>query len=459
MQTRSFNKLVAVVSLIIVVAIIILSWVLVSRGPRVRNITTEPSLGTSSKTIGTTININFDRAINQGINYDDIMIEPEVEFNVNTSSQAIQIVLLENLESDSQYVLKINQGIYDKSNQNRSAPTEYILKTGSPSFSYLQRNYDDSVSGGGLDKIFLKQIGQNNKEIFAASEIVNYTANDSHVVASVRGEENDDLYIIDRSTNSIDKLDLGIEGEISIIDTSPRGKIVMYAVEYDQRKVSTDFFNKFSNIVYSLNTETRQTTTLTHKSGESVKAKEIFMSPNGQSALIRSAMSQDYYVVSPHNDYDPIYLGAHDFSFGFNQDGTQIIFVDAGVANIFDIRKTETSQLKIERFGKIDGSQKNLFFSQQSYSAETGLESSVVSYDFVNKKSNVIWQLDSSFGLTDISPSFDAKYIAAQVNPLPCDYDLLGLASQCRDVITKIINTKNDSLQEEVEGFNLIWLP
>jgi len=459
MQTKAFNRLMLLISSTLILTITIMSWILLSQGPRVRYVTTEPSLNASSLTIGSVIKIGFDRPISQTVNDNTIKIEPEVDFRVNTSSQSIEITLLENLESDSQYTLKLAEGIYDTARNNRSAPYEYVLKTKSPSFSYLHRNYDDSVNGGALDKIYIKTLDQDAEEIFAASEIRNYTANNTHAIASVRGAENDELYIIDRRSRDISKLNLGLEGEVSILETSPRGKIVMYTVEYDQRNVSTDFYKKFSNIVYSLNTETQQTKALTDKDGNSIKASDIFMSSDGQVALIQSAMSRDFYVISPHNDYDPIYLGAHDFSFGFNQDGTKIVFVDSGVAKMFDIEKTKTDEIRIQNFGKIDISRNDLFFTQQRYSAESGLESSIgVNFD-KNSVNKTVWEFDSSFGLTNITPSFDSKYVAAQINPLPCEYDTLGLASQCQQVVSKIINVGTGESREEVSGFNLIWLP
>lgn len=453
--------LLLIVSFLLIV-ITALSWLLYSRGPRVRSVDFAKPPSEISFTSGDVLTVNFDRPLQNADYSGQISFEPKVNFAAKTQNQSVAITLRDNLQHNTAYIINIGPDIFDSSGKKMQESHEYVFSTAQPSYVYLERNYGIDSENYFQDKddyIKLGQIGEPTETIFSHPKIIKFSASDKYIVAAVREDQTDALYIVDRKTNKTTRTELPIAGQISKLELGIRGTVALLTVMPDFNSVEPEYFKEHSNSLFSLNINSGEIQNILDSNGEQFKAYSIHTETYSQFALIQDG-NLSYHIVSPFNDFEPVLIGLHTDTFGFNELSSEIIFRDNSKFSVYNVGSGSLEDLILDNDANIRDltSINDQLFALSSVYSVDGYNDYIETINAAGKTR--LWTSDSDDEtIQNFTPSYDASLLSIQLGSINCDYDDLSPNSQCSDANTIIYDTKSKSIIEHINGFDLIWLP
>lgn len=470
MLTDTYFKRVSAVCVALLTLIIGLSFLLYNHGPRVRLVQFSQDISETSLTTGSTVSIVFDRPLEQKDYSEFITLSPAVEFEANTGVQNITLTLHDNLRHDRDYSIRVQPEIYDRSGKKMKTKYEHSFTSSTPSYVYLERNYgpDTDTSFYDVDSddhIKLARLGSDAEIVFSHPNIRSFVANKNYILVVVKKESRDDLFSINLATNEIRHENLILGGHIGNLTLGQRGQVALFTVQPDFSSVSSEYYDKFANRVESLDLASGDMLSLTNQSGEYIKAYEIHLDNDGQVALIQDQV-QTYYAVSPFNDYDPVLIGAHTSSFGFNSTASEILFRDREDFVRYNVQTSEVTRIELDKDGydsyiqQLSARNRKIFASQTSRALGKSLSQIGVYTDW-GAEATIAWSTstDDNRSMREFSESYDDSLLAIQLNPESCQYDDIGDNSQCKTTSTVIYDIEANEVVEDFPGFNLVWLP
>ena len=467
MQTKEFYKFVIRIIFACVTGAVLLAVVLYNRGPHVRLVTFDSPVETTALTRNHSLTLHFDRPISQQDFSEAVQITPYVDTKITTQEQGLLVTFKESLHANTEYELTLDPSITDKSQKRMANTFSYRFKTGPAKYAYLQRNYDVSLDDpkSHFDKVLLGEVGSDTeKTIYEASEIRSFTANSSYAVVSVAGDSSDNIVTIDLETNKIQEAPFRLDGTVNNIVLAARGKTALFTIQIDFDTATPEYYRQHNNRLYALDLDTQQLRQLTNETDEPLQAFKVSITHDGQIALINDGLTS-YYAVSPYNDYDPILLGSHDYDYGFNDTGMQIIFRDVEQLSSYDLAQSKLIERAVDAPGYIQlvtEVNNDLFVIATDYTDRTvSSRSQVLRSDGWDSDFKGVWQESENEAglLRGVHISHGADYIALQLNPKNCEFDQVNGNSQCRKMKTAIYNVESGEPAKSLNGFDLVWLP
>jgi len=463
MPTNRYNKAILIFCLALTFLILVMSWLIYNQGPKVRHVEFDQPIDKVNLNLSSSMALKFDRAIEQKDYTESIRFSPEVEFTASTSSQQILITLSENLNHNQTYYLSLDNVVIDTSGKTMASPFEFSFTTSTPSYAYLERSHQPSFDGpaDNEDKIYIKSPGEPGGVLYSGPNIRNFAINQNYLVVTQKGERSDDIFSLNRSTGEVTNVQMPFSGTVNYLVTSPRGNTAVFTVEPDFNVVSLEHYKTLAKRLYSLDLTTNVATLLTDTDNIGIQASSVHMSPDGQMVLYSEHETNGYFITSAYNDYDPIFIGSHDTSFGFNQTSTSIYFMDRGVASEYRLTDAVVSKAESDKllYNRLNVSGADILVNQQKYDSSDSSVNTVYKLETINSQPLELLSLSDGYALTDFSASHDGRYIQAQLSQIPCDYDNFGAASQCKSAFTRIYLIDSQELVDEFQGTNLVWLP
>ena len=460
MRTSQYYRFLKFTVIIITLLIAVISIVLVNSGPRVRFVESD-DIGEMSLTQNSSMIVRFDRPIQDKDYTNQISFSPEVRFTAKTNPQSIVITLNQNLGSQTKYELTIGPEVYDSSGNKMKEIYKKELITGTPKFAYLERNYSSDGQESEDDNVVFGSPDGEKEVVFTHPEITMFAANDKYLIVACNSDVYDELFVVDLDNNETRKIDITLGGDINNLVISPRGKVALFTLTPDSSRVSQEYFDQYSNRVESLNLETGEMTSLLDENDNFVRAISIEFDSLGQAALIQNG-NQEFFAVSPFNDYDPILIGTHTSSFGFSSDSSEIIFRNGSLLVLYDVPSGDLTTLdfEIDAFIQNIDSSDQILMAKTSYTAAE-ITSTVSVFDsWENTESQDVWKsVGTTSTLVDMSASYDQNWLGIQESNIGCSYDTLSPNIQCDDTTTQIYDVRNNETIEEFKGFNLVWIP
>ncbi|MCB9821087.1 hypothetical protein H6798_00920 [Candidatus Nomurabacteria bacterium] len=413
--------------------------------------------------------IRFDRPLREGDYTAQIRFIPSVSFTSQTTAQNITVTLLENLKHDTEYTIEVGPDIFDQTDRPMRGIYQKTIQTAQPSYAYLERNYgidysDESfLSQDADDYIKIARLGDDPEIVFSNPEITMFAANCDFVVIATKGEERDSLYTINLQTKEVREEQLLLGGRLNYLTLSPRGKIALFTVTPDYNSVSPEYYERFSARVEAINLESGEARSLTNSEGDYIRAYSIQMDNDGQVALIQDQM-QTFYAVSPFNDYDPVLIGSHTSSFGFNENGSRILFRDQSNFSLYDVSSGDVSPFELDTAGYVQSvvsGNKKIYIASTSYSLgeAQSFVYSLQGWDDQEPKIELTTSDYPSETLRELAPSYDGILLSAQLNADYCQFDQVSPNAQCEQTHTIIYDSESKKSIADFSGFGLVWLP
>ena len=467
MRISRFTFSIALIATVLVVIIVALSLLLYTNGPRARLVTFDRDPSSASLHRNMTMTIVFDRPIDQRDYTDHISFTPRIDFSAQTARQSITVTFHKNLLHSTDYRLQIDNEVYDQSGRQMKRPYHYSFSTEVPSYVYLERNYGqedyDFLEVGIDDHIKHARLGEEPEILYSHPEIVLFAANEKYLVVVTRGETRDQLHTLDLQSGEMRQELLVTSGRVSNLVVSPRGETALFRVTPDINTVTSVYFEQYSDIVESLNLETGVARSLTDSKGEFIKAQSIQLDQAGQVALIQD-LTQTFYAVSPFNDYDPIVIGSHERSYGFNDDTSEIVFLDNESYSLYDVATSGKRPLMFDAFSfvrSIDSSSSGIYYSSLNYADSLPISTLEQRASWNDDATEEMWTNSSRRFeiLWDFEPSYDGSLFALQLNPERCRFDSMGSNSQCTSTHTVIYDRNTAQEITDFPGFDVVWLP
>ncbi len=465
MRINTYTRSIISLCLVLFGCIFVASLFLYNHGPRVRFIELIDDIEKSSLTQNSTFRIVFDRPLEQSDYSSSISITPELPFTAQTTTQSILITLNDNLRHDTKYEIYISPDIIDKSGKKMRSAYTNTIETEVPSYAFLERNYGPTIDSSfsetdANDHVKIAQLGKEPEIIFSYPQIRSFVANSSYTLVVVKDELKDNLYAIDTTSKIIKQIYLPQDGRIPKIVLSKRSATALFTVVPDYNKVTSEYYEIYANRVFSINLENEEILQLNKEPNTPLKAYELQLDTDGQVALVQDE-SQVFYIVNPFNDYEPIPIGSHNESFGFNENTTEILFRDTGGFSRYATENSDVTAVDFITDGYIQNvilKTNTIFYSISSYS-QNSVKNSINLLPSWDGEEEVLWTNNNNESLSSFSPSYDNSLLAVQTNPEKCRFDDIGERSACKETNQKLIDVAKGELLEEFLGINFVWLP
>lgn len=465
-EKNTYRTLIVAMVILLVAGIIGLSLVLYGHGPRVRMIRFDADPSKTSLTKHSSLKISFDRPLKPMDYKEQILFFPPVDFTSQVSAQSITVTFNENLAANTEYTVSIGPYIYDQTGKPMRDNRLFSFSTEKPYYAYLERNYGFSGTQTGDDAddyVKIARLGDPPTTVFAHPHITSFVANNRFIVVAVHEDANDELYIITRDDNREIRMQTQLAGRIGNLTLSPRGNIALYTITPDFDSLSPDEYAQYANQVESVNLQTHESTVLRTAEGKPLKAYYIDSDADGQAVVVQNE-AQLYFAVSPFNDFDPILIGSHSQSYGFDDSNNELIFRD----DIDFIRhdstsgNTQTAQLLTDDYiYLLTPNEGHLFAASRAYDT-AGAKTGIREYENWNDiNSKLVWQdsTDDKQTLRDFSLSYDNSLLALELGSDNCQYDDESPNNQCKDAHIILHDIYKNEAIEYIAGFDLIWLP
>lgn len=464
MQISRFQLAVAVTIGSALVLIALLSLLLYTQGPRIRQVRFDIEPQTSAQTSGTVITLQFDRRVQANDYSQAIQILPDVDASYRVAQNEIYIRINENLAHASNYTIVVQPEIIDSTGRKMSETFVHEFETAPAGYAYVQRNYDneDSESDSALDHVYINVPGEEKVSAFSHPQIGTMAANGRYVLVTTVEPTHDQLHTIDLTTREVREESMLISGRIRNVALTEASDIALFSILPDINSVSQAYFEAHANQVKSLDMRNGEVRNLTFGNDEPVRGTQITMDSSGQAALVR-APNTSFLVVSPFNDQEPVALGTFDDSFGISSVTGDILFRKGEEFVRYAPLDTSFTDFKLNTEGIVRGIERSsaqLFVSLLS-TADSRTQRIVFFENFVDNEPRELWRSDPAREelLEQFRVSYDQSLLAIQTAPNDCQSDSLGAVSQCPQVKTTIYDTQSREIVEEVRGFDFVWLP
>lgn len=459
MPTKKFYLLIVSIVAVMLVAIAALSYHLYNQGPRVRFVRADNAIGSAAYTRNASVTIQFDRPIEQKDYRHDIDVTPAASFTAVTNTQSITLNFNDSLSHATTYKLQLEPAVIDQTGKRMKAAYAHSFSTSPARYAYLQRNYGLDEENNLADKndhILTGGMTQDDRILFSAPEIRSFVANQTYALVAVKEEVSDHLYAIDIASGEQLHLVSELPGRVTDMAFAPRGNIALLTVQSDSDQPGASP----NNILLVYDFIAKQLKPL--EKTEAMQINEVAISNDGQLALIRDGLS-NYYAASPFNDFEPILLGAYDDSFGFDASGSEIVFQKNGQTSSYRIADAELVQRELSDTGFVQqvSYQKGQLFSASIAYAEGESNTTIYLSKDWQDEPNIVWreEPDNSKTVYDFSESYDGNMLAVQVNDDRCQFDAIGINSECSSAQTTLYDLVTQEQTKILSGFELIWLP
>lgn len=455
MQTNIFNRMLGLIFLGLILIIAVLSWLLEVQGPRVRFIRYQPDLLEAGATKNKSLEVHFDRPLQQTDYTDQVTIEPAVTYTTRTTRQALVITFNENLHHSTEYKISVGPKITDLSGRIMDEVYSEVFTTLAPQFAFLQRTPGTEST----DSVFIQRIGGEQELIYSAPEIVMYAINSNSAVVATKGEVEDSLIIIDLKSKQLTQVDLPDFTRVTGLDISPTGSMALATVNTGSSANNVSPSDSFENRILSLFLETGETAWIQSNQDTYMSALHVEFGAQNHFAIAQLP-NQEFYIISPFNDFEPIFIGTYAVSSGFSKDGDFLAFRDLVGFTKYDINNSTSQLLPISSntIGSLRLFKSGGFVSDTTYERSVPRSSVFWYKDFINQPA-LVWTGNPGKVLSAFDPSFDGMLLALTLGSPSCTYDQLSPNAQCEDIFTTIYDIQKAEKVAEFNGFDLTWVP
>lgn len=194
-------------------------------------------------------------------------------------------------------------------------------------------------------------------------------------------------------------------------------------------------------------------------SEEPLRAESVVLNNDGQYALIKD-LNGAFSVVSPYNDYDPVLLGAHTRTYGFDAQSEHIIFEDEGEFMTYRladaVKEVRTNNMIITSATAAKGSVFTLIADYENGAFVTKLQKRNT---WADAPSTVWTSQNQKTIISEFTESYDERYVALHMIQDDCQFDDYATASDCMDAVTAIYDTQTKQDFTTLRGMGLVWIP
>lgn len=293
-------------------------------------------------------------------------------------------------------------------------------------------------------------------------------ANDRFVIVAVDEGNSDAIVSIDLKSRKVRKESLYVQGRVRELTISPMGSVVLYTIEPEFNGDDPEFFSTYAYQLHALDlksghgyavTETKNENEGESTGAEPLRAEIVTFNSDGQYALIKNTAGS-FMIVSPFNDYEPVLLGAHTRSYGFDAAGEHIIFEDEGVITTYRLQDAQKKERPVNKIVLDISATKGALFIQTADYEVSKFISKLYRMENWEDDPKAVWESDDQkVILRAFSESYDQRYIALQKMPSDCRYDDYQTASECQDSYIDIYDPNTNQVVQHLMGIGLVWLP
>lgn len=449
----------------LLVVCVALAWILYTHGPRVRFVKTDFKPFETALTLDASMTLYFDRPLAATDISKAISFSPELKFDAKIKGQTVLIAIKENVRSGRTYTLHLDPSVQDTAGKTMRSEYTYSFTIGPARYAYIERNYGTDymadVPRERNDYIKIGTVGQETRTVFAYPNIRSFAANSSYAVVVGVNRDEDVVFLVNLQTKEVQNVKLLFGGRITALSIAPQGSVALLSVQPEYTQVSADYYVDFAYRLVSLDLRSGAVASLSQSNGEYVKGVSVQLDRHGQFALVQDE-KQSFYALSPYNDYDPVLIGAFGEAFTIDSQSGELLFRSS---DNFIRYKTDTSEripAVIPADGYVSQVQKgrSILYSSLSYASETS-QSRVQSLADWNTNPTIVWEqsLADSSVMRSFTASYDESVLALQTNPESCQYDDIGLNTQCKEAQTILYDTNAKRQITNFPGFDVVWLP
>lgn len=447
--------------------ILVLSVLVTTSGPRVRHVVLQNQDGGEVASVDQGLTAVFDRPIKVVGNLEDsVEVRPEAEYTVSQRAGQLNITFDENLLSNTEYALTVGPALEDGSGKRMEDGYEYEFVTAEPTFTYLERNYGP----GAMDRVILRApLSDEDQTLFEAPHIEYFARTRDHLaVVLPRGDDAaDELRVVDLRNG--DQKTPGLPGNVKVdnLASSPAGRQFAFVTRANVGRGADEVYRAgHDGRLYRYDVDDGNLLPVDTLS-ERGNVESVSYSRDGQALLYGTTVDGTYYLTGAAGaDAEPVLLGSHDGSGGFNRAGTKIVFrTGSGVAT-YDAR---TRQLQELPGVGLDGRDSTPTFlhnrdalvyrdSVPSPSTdETASRIVIVGEDGVAKTEAEA--PPGAYLLDDPAVSHDDRYILAEGALAPARFDSYPSNPQPEMARLVLYDRTGHRIMDEVRGIDPVWDP
>lgn len=196
------------------------------QGPRLTEVQVDPARAVEAS--GSRVILTANQAL-APIDADQVTVEPEVPFTVDSSGRGLGVRFTVPLDDDTEYTVRVA----DVTGAGGGPTTVFETSFTTPASEIFLLRRDAS----GDDTIFLTDLtGENAVPVFAHDKINDFRATSTSLVVAVEEDEGSRLIVMKRDGSDQRDLKLPGEGYVSAVQVSDRGGYVGYS--YSDRELS-----------------------------------------------------------------------------------------------------------------------------------------------------------------------------------------------------------------------------
>ena len=443
--------------------IAVLAVLVTTSGPRVRHVIVKNTGDGEVSVLDQGLTLVFDRPVSGGDVGKAVSFEPAVDHKVSHRQGRISVSFEENLRSDTNYVLTVEDELKDASGEPMASEYRYEFTTTEPTYTYLERNYDT----GAKDRIIERApLSGKSQVLFEAEAIESFARDEEYVAVSLpRGpDEADELRVVGAGGGTGEAVEVPGNVKIDELHFSPTGGQFVFVTRVNIGDGADEAYKKgYEGKLYRYDLEGDGLGPVDSLSDDG-NVETVTYSHDGQ-ALLYGMLDGTYYVTDAVSAGQPVPLGNHDGDGGFNEANDKIVFRRDTSAEIYDAKTKKARELA---FGDIGGSRStpeflnnsdSLVFTENVMDEKTGGAISRIGIASPSDKRSEtqVTAEPSTYFYAPPKISYDDRYILAGNAPAAGGFDPYPANPLPEDARLILYDRTGDEVVEEVRGADPAW--
>lgn len=273
----------------------------------------------------TTVKVSFSGPMNKDSSDRFISVSPSTEFSTAWSNNVLYVIFKKNLNSNTEYSVKVSSEMKDVYNKNLSKDFVYDFKTESLNLAFIK-------SENNTKKVVLTDANlENSKDLFNSPDLRLFALNKDYLVVVTRKDNLDNLQLLNLKNGFIRNFNIE-SSVIERIDFSPLKNEFIYLTQ-EVTKISG--YNSLSDRIdiHQYNIDTNESRII-NADQPALQVIDIKYLPDGESIMYKTA--DGYYNLMPiNNPNSQTQLGRFLADGGFNNNGDKAVFVGFDPAQTF----------------------------------------------------------------------------------------------------------------------------
>jgi len=460
----SFRKRVYICLSVLGSLIIFFSIALVFDGPRIRKV--EFDAYKITRETNQTILMRSNQLI-KALDSSQISINPDVDFSVTTTGEAIIINLKERLDYETNYSIKIKDM---QSDNGRSSSYEAKIKTGNASYHYLKRNgvfsKEPTYTQKQPDQIIRGSLNGQDEVVYSAHQIVDFVMLEESLVISQVDEFNEiNIIIYDEITKKSKEIMLPDKGTVQNLKVSPNEKLFGFTFSSDKQAGAT---NDYQQRLFVYDVVAKILVPMRGIGKEYIDAFDWKFAPDG-TTIIASTWKTGVIFIDSYSKNEPIPIGSYYNIGNFSRTGSKVVLdTDEDGPIILDLIENkkivpETQEIEgvlqyITGVKLLQNSNSTLKKTQTLSIGGGASKTAIVVSD--GKSNRTIFNIkQKETDITDFGSSGNDQYVTVETSGSVSNKQHDGYPENSRpiNIKTRILDMKDSKTLKTIDGFMLTW--